>query len=352
MADFRIFLAGVNFSILPARKVENILFNVVDDGRDSKAINKTKQLITFAKTDRTMLDSSGFQILQAELQGKQITFDPGLPAIKTKERLNLSPVHVIEAACNIQPDILVGLDYPIRKLKEEDQEREYRFKSEFNARWARETATLRQTRCPHIQFFLPIQCYTTKQFEHYMTLIEGVHYDGFSMPIRNLTIIDVALFLIRFYQLGVQKVHLLGTTSFPMIALSSYFARHFFQSVSLDATTWRLAAKHNLYMNPLNLFNINLMGDSSTLTSFKVVCQCPFCSNRSFKYFKQLTYSERTALVRSHNWYATETIAKDLYDNATNIFTFETFLRSRTHKVGAHKGTCRMLIGNRRLPGC
>lgn len=333
MGEFRVFLAGVNISILPAQSIRHLLFNVGDNAKEIRTVEETNRLIKFAKPEITMLDSSGFQLLQAQLRGKRITSDPGLPLIMTKNALNISPFHVVEAACNIQPDILVGLDFPIRKLKKENQEAEYLFKSKVNAWWGRETARLREERCPDIQLFLPIQCYTIANLAHYMKLVEGLNYDGFSMPIRNLKIHEVGIFLARFHQMGTERVHLLGTTSFSMIALSAYFARHFFQWVSLDSATWRIAATHNCYMSPLDLSIIHLGDDSPAVKDLQMICECPFCSDRSFEYIKNLSYYERRALLRSHNWYAIEKVAEALYDNATDILSFEKFLRIRSSKM-------------------
>jgi len=334
MGDLRIFCAGVSVSVRPAQTIQNILFNVVDNAIDNNAVRVTKALIKLARPGKLILDSSGYQILQGEVQHKRLTTNSDLPIIHTKDRLNISPFHVVTAAVNIQPDIMIGLDFPIRKLSTiEDQEKEYLFKSHYNATWASETALLREICCPHIQFFLPIQCYSLENLDHYMTLIGDIPYDGISMPVRNLSLKEVALFLMRFHQMGVKKVHILGTTSFKMIALCSYFARHFFDMVSLDSTTWRLAAEHNQYHNPLDLSNIGVGNNSSGVDNRNMICECPFCINRTFEFIRNLPHPDRIALVRSHNFYVIETVAEDLYNNATSIPVFEAFLETRTRNT-------------------
>ena len=86
----------------------------------------------------------------------------------------------------------------------------------------------------------------------------GLDFDGVSMPIRELKIQDVALFLVSFYQRGISRVHLLGTFSFPVIALCAYMARHLFEWVSLDATTWRFAADKGEFLHPFDLSRVKL----------------------------------------------------------------------------------------------
>jgi len=57
---------------------------------------------------------------------------------------------------------------------------------------------------------MPIQCYSVEQFDRFMNLIRGTEFDGLSMPVRNLNLRGISDFLMRFHELGVRKVHLLG----------------------------------------------------------------------------------------------------------------------------------------------
>ena len=72
--------------------------------------------------------------------------------------------------------------------------------------------------------FLPIQCYTLEDLAHFMRQIEGITFDGLSIPVRALNLKEVTLFLMEFHRLGIKNVHIIGTTYFPMVALSAYFA--------------------------------------------------------------------------------------------------------------------------------
>jgi len=330
MGAYNIFCAGASMENLPARRVKNLFFNVFDNARNEKAISATRRMVAYATPDFTMLDSSGYQIFTAEAKGKSLTFDPRLPLIMTKHHFNIAPSHVVEAACNIQPQIMTGLDFPIRKLsKKEDREREYLYKVQFNAEWAKQTARLREQRCPNIEFFLPIQVYSLSDLEHFLTLIEGIRYDGLSMPVRNLGPSGIALFLLRFFQMGITKAHILGSTSFPRIAVGAFFARHYFEWLSLDSTSWRKGAEYLTFLDPGNLTAKSTADDSLIDEDSPIVCECPFCRDRSFSFLRSLPYSDKVAFLRSHNFWVTEKVGNDLYANAGDLFTFEKFLRSR-----------------------
>jgi hypothetical protein len=144
----------------------------------------------------------------------------------------------MEAASTLNPDIVVGLDFPIQKIKEPvAQQIEFIKKLEYNVPWAFESAEWQKKIGTRTKFFLPIQCYDLEQLDIFFDRIDGLYFDGVSMPIRGLKIWEIALFLVRFYQFGINRVHLLGTSSFLTIALGAYMARHLFDWVSLDATS-------------------------------------------------------------------------------------------------------------------
>jgi len=222
MSKLVFFCAGASLDTLPAAKVENILVNVPDSMGSERAIRDTKTMFKYAGTEARMLDSGGYQILKAEEQSKKMTFDPGSPLIRSKERINIAPRHVVEAACKLRPTIMTALDLPIRELLERtDQEKEFPRKLRFNVKWAFKTASLREKQCPHIQLFIPVQCYNLDHFEVFRNSIKSIQYDGLSLPIRNLKLSELALFLLRFYQVGIRKVHILGSSSFFTIAFAS-----------------------------------------------------------------------------------------------------------------------------------
>jgi hypothetical protein len=170
----------------------------------------------------------------------------------------------------------------------------------------------------------------------FVRLIGNIPFDGFSMPVRNLGLGEIALFLLRFYQMGIRQVHLLGTLSFFTIALSAYAARHLFDWVSLDATTWRMAAQYKTYANPYDLSPEFIGEDVQIGENVKVVCPCPWCQGKTFTYIKHLPYTEKTAFLRCHNHWVTEKVCRELYQSAQTLSDLKRYLMrvsSRPEKV-------------------
>ena len=133
----------------------------------------------------------------------------------------------MKAAAILQPDIVVGLDFPIQTHKDPiARQMEFIKKLEYNVKWAFESAAWHKKLCLRSKFFLPIQCYDLEQLDTFFNRIVGLDFDGGSMPIRGLKIWEIALFLVRFYQLGITQVHLLGTSSFFVIALGRKADQH------------------------------------------------------------------------------------------------------------------------------
>jgi len=334
MSRLIFFCAGVKLETLPAARVKNILFNVVDNGKSQKEINDTKTLIRYTGAETCMLDSGGYQIHVAEAQYKKMTFDPGLPMMRSDQGINISPHHVVEVSCKLQPTIMTALDFPVRELSDRTaQEQEFLRKLGFNVTWAMQTASLREKYCPDIQLFIPVQCYNLSQFEIFKNSISNVRYDGLSLPFRNRGLIELALFFFRFYQVGVQKVHILGTSSFFAIALGAFFARHFFEWVSFDATTWRKSAQHEIYLNPYDLSPEYIGKEVLIDERLPIICQCPFCINTTFTEIKNLPYTEKVHLLKNHNFYVIEKASEDLFAKAGNLLNLEKYLKNRSPKT-------------------
>jgi len=344
MGILEIFCAGANIDVLPAKKVRNILVNPFDNGIDQKAIDNTKTMFNYAGTENCFQDSGGYQLHVAENNSIPMTFDPNSPIIRSDKRINITPLHVVETARRLQPTIMTSLDFPIRKISDKrGQEQEFLKKLGFNIKWAMETAALKERYCIQAQLLVPVQAFDLGQFELFHNLIQHVSYDGLSMPLRNLKPREVALFLLRFYQLGVQRVHLLGSSGFFTIAVAAFFARHFFQWVGTDATTWRLAAQYETYLNPNDLTAENIKTEVLIDERLPMICRCPFCENRTFTFIKNLPYTDKVALLRSHNFWVIEKAAEDLYNNSTDLLTLERFLKKRSPRTKDIEGLIRYL---------
>ena len=323
--------AGASVEVLPARYLEAILLNVPNNGISPSAIRSAKWMLRWTQAKWSILDSGGFQLYEAQRKGKKITFDPSKPIICTDTLVNLTPRHDVDVAIEIQPNIMIALDFPIRKIPDpEERELEFMEKLGPNARFARETSKLRAMYCPNIKLFLPVQAYTIEQLEIFLDLIGDISYDGFSLPVRNLSPKEIFLFLVRFYQLGVRSVHLLGTSKLVTVALLAFVARHLFTFTSFDSTTWHEAAKHARYLNPHDLTPEEVSTDTIVKEDGPIDCECQFCENKSFTDVVNLEFTDRTDYLRSHNWAAIEGAKRDLYENSHDVYELKMCLMKRS----------------------
>jgi queuine/archaeosine tRNA-ribosyltransferase len=339
------FCAGVSLEILPAKQVDAILLNVPHNASSEKQIQHSIKLIKESGASITALDSGGFQLLQAEDDGIYPTFDESKPVIFDGKTANLTPRHVVEAATLIKPTIMMSLDYPIQKGIEDpfEMDREFYQKLGFNACWARETSKLWQQYCPEVQLFIPVQCDNLNHLDKFIDLIGDAKFSGLSMPIRRMSLAKIALFLIRYYQMKIRRVHVLGSTSFSTIALAAYFARHFFEWVSIDATTWRLQAQNGNYLNFYDLkphpIGENVRVDENAIND----CECPFCRGTSFTQIKNMPFTEKTFFLMCHNWWVIEKAARDLYAHCGSVIELEQLLKKRCRKTDDVTEICKTL---------
>jgi hypothetical protein len=326
--------AGADLKSLPAPIIDELLLNALDHGANDTKIAAAQEMCREAKPSHTMLDSSGYQLLKAEEKGKTITFDPGKPMKNTPKFLNISPQQVMQVADIHQPEIVVGLDFPIRKVKSKVQEEfEFAKKRPFNVQWAHESFAWRNALVPHIQYFQPIQCFTLDHLDAFFKDIRGVHFDGVSMPVRNLKLDALALFMVSFYQRGIRKVHLLGTCNFLHIAMCAFMAHHMFDWVSLDSTSWRFAA------DKVEFFRSGDLGRRKLKTGIHIPaedvndCLCPYCRGRSFVALQALwPRMSKVDLLRRHNWWALKSVVDDLRANSTDLVLLEAALKARASK--------------------
>lgn len=335
MGDLLYYLAAVRRNTLPAVGNCNVLFNVVDNAGTTARIKKAKEISDLPTVNQVMLDSGGFSILTAEGSNKRIISDPARPLYISKTEMNISPLHVVQAASALQPDVMISLDYPIRKLKHEQERRaEFSKKLPYNVKFAIETCQLQQRYCRHIPLLLAVQAYSVDDFYKFEKSVRGLTFEGFSMPVRNLSLEEMAFFLFTCSRIAPKKFHLLGTSKFFDIALSAYFAAHYFGSVSFDSQSWRIVSEHWGYLNPLNLHVESIQSEDLGNTDYlRSYCSCPVCKRYSLKQIRDCPFSKRAAVLRHHNVFATQRVAQDLVHNATTLSIFERFLKGRTLKI-------------------
>jgi tRNA-guanine family transglycosylase len=328
------FCAGASaINSLPWQNLDGLLINVPDAGRNSTSIRRTEKFIQYATPRYLMLDSGGYSLLKAEEAGKDIIFDESKP-IYGANFFNLTPKHVVDLAVYISPHILVALDFPIQKIKGASaQEIEFQKKLGINVSWAIQTSILRDKYCPHIRLFIPIQCYTLAHLEEFLYFIRDISHENLCMPVRNWTLDEIAGFMLRFYQIGVTQVHLLGVGAFFEIALASYMARNYFDWISLDAQTWRLEATFHRYLNPHDLSRENIREGMRIDPNLEMDCPCPFCQGKTFTFIRDLPFTEKTRFLMQHNYWVTENIARELYENAGSLWGFRKFLLRKARRI-------------------
>lgn len=336
MGILKISCAGTMNRTMPGKYVESILINAMDNAINEAEIKRTKQMLEWGNAKDVVLDSSGFALLQYELAGKEITSDPKKPLKRTDQSMNLAPVHVFEAAAKLKPKIVMALDRPILKIDNPEKgQNEFLSKLGYNIFWARESAHFRKKLCPGVKLYIPVQAYTISQFEEFWQSIKDLDFDGLSMPVRNISVKEIALFMIRFYQIGIKEVHLLGTTSALTIALAAYMARHIFEWVSLDSTSWRIIGQTGNFMNPHDLSS-EYLGNVSLDERYQNDCPCPFCNGKSFADIRFLPDIEKTYFLVAHNFRVIELFAKDVYERCDNVVNLKSLLISR-FKSKKHK---------------
>jgi hypothetical protein len=107
-------------------------------------------------------------------------------------------------------------------------------------------------------------------------------------------------------------------------------ARHMFDRVSFDATSWRIAADHAEYFNLCDLSRVSLTSSVKIGAEITNDCPCQSCKGQSFNQIKNVPFKKRVALLRGHNWYAGDKAFHDLYKHSADIIQLERFLKTRS----------------------
>lgn len=296
----RFLCAGAGDGQLKSTTMKGVLFSTMNEGRNELKISATNELIKVLRPKHVMIDSGGYQIYSAEQKKIPMTFDPKSPLKNSRRYFNLAPEHVVNSAIKMKADSMVALDFPIRKIRnQDDQEIEFKRKLPQNVSWALKTARLRKKFCPNIELFIPVQAYNLKQFEIFYKKIKKVDFDGFSLPVRNMSILDIATFLLKMYEWGIRKVHILGSSSLSVISLCAYMSR-FFDWISFDSTTWRISAYHGIFLLPHDLSIQRLTKEWSYDHSY--CCQCNSCQGRTLAHLAVLDRKERKKVLMAHNY--------------------------------------------------
>jgi hypothetical protein len=337
------FCAGPDQFNLPGARVNAIMINHPQYCSTPTQMQATRKLLELARPEFLFMDSGGYQALGAQLT-KSRSVQEGAEESDQQSGFRIDPVRVIAAAAELRPTAIMAPDIPvIRTRNHKERESEFRTKLEFNVPFAIETSELRLKCCPDVGLFIPVQCYTLQHFEEFAKATQGIQMTGFSLPIRGMSLLEVALFMLRFHQLGIRNLHLLGVSAFFPMALAAFMGRHYFQWTSLDATTWLNGALRNKYSSPHDLSECRITSRTEIPDDAHMDCVCPFCKGNTFQYLKGLPYMDRLGIIRSHNYWVTEKTANDLFANAGDIPSFREYLLKRTRRWESVEELCSIL---------
>jgi hypothetical protein len=140
-------------------------------------------------------------------------------------------------------------------------------------------------------------------------MIKGIEFDGFSLPVRNMSMKDIAIFILKMHGWGVKKVHILGSSSLPVISVCAYMSQRFFDGVSFDATTWRISAQYGRFIQPDDLAHKSLNEAGSFDPEFR--CQCQSCNGKNLGQIAALDRKERMKILVTHNYLAVQNLSKE-----------------------------------------
>ena len=274
-----------------------------------------------------------------------------LEHVEVKEVINLTPKHNVDIATQIEPHILVGLDFPVKDLKDLKKDNvqpdvEFLNKLGHNLVWAVETAKqvkevkLKNKLPQELKLFLPIQCYSLEQFEwfrHFLSKEDIDKFDGFSMPLRNLSLKETAKLVIRFYQLGIRRLHFLGVGNFKHIAFAAFLPKLLpeLEWVSADARSWYEHGKPMRYMD-YNNFSVTHIDDVNMIH-----CPCPYCQKRpdivkveKIRGIKDKKINhELRNFISGHNFWVTEQLGHEISQSIDSILKLKRYLRERSTGV-------------------
>ena len=232
---------------------------------------------------------------------------------------------------------MIGLDFPLRKVKDPyEQPKEFRAKIGKNLKWAGQTAVLHQKLNVSSQLLIPLQFYTLENLKRLLDGLKGVPFDGVCMPLRHQTPRLTSEFLLEIHRRGIKVVHLLGSSSFRNITLAAWFATHCFDSVSFDSASWRLIAERGMgYLDPLDLHCHKLTINSPCTPVSNCICQ--ICRHLSLvDILKTLSVDHTLGVkhIRSHNYYATGSVAQTLLDRTKFPRSLVKYLQSLPIRKG------------------
>ena len=313
-------------------RTEAILVNVPDVLRWKTSEKDILNLLKEHRPKLKVLDSGGAQVYRV-MAGKSKTFKTFV-SDKTKpvyfgKTLNLSPYHLKDAALKIHADIVMALDFPLQPEKNPKlKDKAYKDSIDMNVQWARESIMLRNEYFPNAQIFLPFQGFKLDHVDHFLNRISPLRFDGLSLPTRAFSTEEIIVFLMKFKESNIKKVHVLGSSRFDLLCILAYLTHHdYFDFLSFDSGTTAIEARLGRYCIPYDLRtcsvnDLNAMKKASTTSR----CDCDLCRNKLHLDIARMPLKEQRRLLSEHNYRAIQVTKNDLCLHATRPASLKKFL--------------------------
>jgi tRNA-guanine family transglycosylase len=298
---------------------------------NKSCLKQFHQLVNITKPNLNYLDSGGFSISKYEA-------DDNIKASKILERLTTDTI--MHTANIINATTVFALDIPLLGYKDpQKQNREFAFKSQLNLRLARDALVKHRQICPTKELFLPLQFYNLDQLLFFIDCLKlPPNSVGAAFPVRDMTIPDVVKAMYSLKSYGFKKIHLLGTSSAPFIMISSYMARHYFERVTTDSTTWMIAAQYLKYWEPGSM-KAKLLNGKKQIT-LERHCNCTACQYFNFNEYWKIPKTELVYALGYHNSAVLNQICKDILKHSGSI----TLLSKYVQDSGFHKTVKKRMI--------
>jgi len=151
-------------------------------------------------------------------------------------------------------------------------------------------------------------------------------FDGVSLPTRNASSQQLIQQFLYLHNMGVRKVHILGTSTLANIIISAFMARNYFDWVSMDSTTWRQQAQFGVYLHPENLNPIRLNPGTKYP---EIKCSCPWCQYQILDDYSNLPSADCSLLLLNHNYFVIENLCRQTFDHSGSVDELKKFSQPR-----------------------
>jgi len=260
-------------------------------------------------------DSGGyeiFQIMNGLSKTKRFFVIPSGGIYRNKDGLFLDPIDFCRTYGRLKVKSGFTIDYPLVDGSAEEYT-DHLYKSYENAKIMFDC---RPKYCPETDLIIPLHFSSKDQLHDYFGNMSILRPNGYSFPVRERTtwkyLMRIAYTLTFLSSMGVQRVHLLGSSKPEIIILcAASLGLEMFDRITFDSSTWRTS--RNFIANILDPENLK-QKDIRDLEDFSAQARLP--ENLDQRYIgrpNDLSRSELNKLiilsnVMTINWYTSKMI--------------------------------------------